>query len=118
MLKPWTKVKYPIPYFTSVLKTLNALVLLSLTVLMLIIKPERLEKAYGPDSEERNILASIYFAIRVGSIWAMCLTGVDAIEMALPILYLQIIYNLSTVLTVGFKKLVVISNLWETEMEA
>jgi hypothetical protein len=65
--------------------TLNALVLFPLTVLMLIIKPERLEKEYGPDSKARNMLASIYFAIGVGSIWAMCLNGVDAIEMALPI---------------------------------
>jgi hypothetical protein len=92
--------------------TLNVLVLAPLILLLLVFKPERMEKVYGDDTDARKILAAVYFAIMVGSIWAMALGGEDAIDMALPILYLQIIYKLITVLTVGLKNPVVISNVF------
>ena len=90
--------------------TLNALVVFPLFVLLIFFKPEYLIDRFGPDSEARRILASIYFAIGVGSLTAIFLKGEQAIHMAFPIFYLQIIYKITTVFTVGFPNPVVIAN--------
>ncbi|CAJ1948629.1 unnamed protein product [Cylindrotheca closterium] len=96
--------------FLYVSLTLNALVVFPLTILLLIVKPERMVEVYGPDSEARRILASIYFAIGVASVAAMFRRGDNMINMAFPIFYLQIIYKIMTAFTVGFPNPVVISN--------
>lgn len=101
------KKNHPLLYVSL---TLNALVVFPLTILLLFVKPERMVKVYGPDSDARRILASIYFAIGVASVAAMFRKGEAMIHMAFPIFYLQIIYKLTTAFTVGFSNPVVISN--------
>ena len=104
--------------------TVNILVVFPLSIMLLIIKPKRVDKVYGPDTDARKILASIYFAIGVASTWTMYLlwkttsseTTTDdtagVITMALSIFYLQIIYKLTTIFTVGIQNPVVVANVF------
>ena len=78
-------------------------------VLLMAIKSPLVDKAWGPFTEARAILWSIYFAILVTSI-ALVFMPVASFTAAL--LAVQVIYKVTTPFTVGsFRNPVVISNL-------
>ncbi|KPF81065.1 hypothetical protein IP78_05850 [Brevundimonas sp. AAP58] len=65
--------------------------------------------AYGQPTPARGILLSVYLAILVGSV---ALLVVDRPEMAVALLAVQVVYKLTTPLTVGsVRNPVVVSNL-------
>ena len=70
-------------------------------------------EAYGPRTPARAILLSIYGAILVASALLLLAPGVvDAVGAARGLLFVQVVYKLTTPLTVGtLKNPVVISNL-------
>lgn len=65
--------------------------------------------AYGPATQARGILLSVYLAILVGS---LALLVVDRSEMAVSLLAVQVVYKVTTPFTVGtVRNPVVVSNL-------
>lgn len=88
--------------------SINCIIVFPLTYLLLIRKPESMDEVYGPDSDARRILASVYFAIGVVS--ALAFFVAQPLPFAAPLLTLQIIYKLTTVAAVGLKSPVVIAN--------
>jgi hypothetical protein len=85
----------------------NILVLIPIIVLMLLRSPV-IDTAWGSYSQARGILMSIYFAILVVS---LLLLFTPAPEFVFALLLVQVIYKVTTPLTVGIKNPVVISNL-------
>ncbi|NNE50938.1 MAG: hypothetical protein HKN30_00870 [Sulfitobacter sp.] len=74
-----------------------------------------IEEAYGPDSPARRILACVYVAIGLVSLYGFLQLGYGrtdiAIAVALTLFPLQIIYKVLTAIVVGFRNPVVIANL-------
>ena len=92
----------------------NILVLIPIIVLMLLRSPI-IDTAWGSYSQARGILMSIYFAILVVSI---LLLFRPAPEFVFALLLVQVIYKVTTPLTVGIKNPVVISNLFIAALHA
>lgn len=87
---------------------LNVVVLIPVC-LGLLISAKWAEAAYGPATQGRGILLSVYLAILVGS---LALLVVDRPEMAIALLAVQVVYKLTTPFTVGtVRDPVVVSNL-------
>ena len=87
---------------------INIVVLVPIVVLMAIKSP-LLDTAWGPLTEARAILWSIYIAILVASIFLVFMPVVSFIAALLAV---QVVYKLTTPFTVGsFRNPVVISNL-------
>ncbi len=86
----------------------NIVVLIPIVVLMLMKSP-LVDKAWGPFTEARGILLSIYFAILAASV-VLVFFPVPALVAAL--LAVQVIYKVTTPFTVGrWGNPVVLSNL-------
>jgi hypothetical protein len=87
----------------------NILVLIPIVVLMSI-RARLVDKAWGPFTEARGILLSIYFAILVASV---VLLFMPAPAFVAALLAVQVIYKVTTPITVGrISNPVVISNLF------
>ncbi len=88
--------------------TVNILVLVPIVVLMAIKSP-LVDHAWGAFTAARGILMSIYLAILLASV---LLLFVPVATFVVALLSVQVIYKLTTPLTVGtFKNPVVVSNL-------
>jgi hypothetical protein len=86
----------------------NIVVLIPIVVLMSI-RARLVDKAWGPFTEARGILLSIYFAILVVSV---VLLFMPAPAFVAALLAVQVIYKVTTPITVGrISNPVVISNL-------
>lgn len=86
----------------------NIVVLIPILVLMSI-RARLVDKAWGPFTEARGILLSIYFAILVASV---VLLFMPAPAFVAALLAVQVIYKVTTPITVGrISNPVVISNL-------
>lgn len=74
-----------------------------------------MDDAFGPDSPARRILACVSFAILLISAYALIRAGLGAPEMAVQIALvlfpLQIVYKLTTAFAVGLDNPVVLTNL-------
>ncbi|WP_299413184.1 hypothetical protein [uncultured Sulfitobacter sp.] len=74
-----------------------------------------MSEAFGPDTPARRILACVYFAILLTSLYALLRAGFGAPQIALSIALvlfpLQIIYKTATALIVGVNNPVVVTNL-------
>ncbi len=74
-----------------------------------------IDDAFGPDSPARRILACVYFAILLTSLYALIRAGFGApqiaVQIALVLFPLQITYKLATAIAVGIDNPIVISNL-------
>ena len=74
-----------------------------------------MDDAFGPDSPARRILACVYFAILLTSLYALIRAGFGAshiaLQIALVLFPLQIIYKLATAFAVGIDNPVVVTNL-------
>lgn len=74
-----------------------------------------MEDAFGPDSPARRILACVYFAILLTSLYALIRAGIGAphiaVQIALVLFPLQITYKLTTAFAVGMDNPVVLTNL-------
>jgi hypothetical protein len=87
----------------------NIVVLIPIVVLMSI-RARLVDKAWGPFTEARGILLSIYFAILVASV---VLIFMPAPAFVAALLAVQVIYKVTTPITVGrISNPVVISNLF------
>ena len=87
----------------------NIVVLIPIVVLMSI-RARLVDKAWGPFTEARGILLSIYFAILVVSV---VLLFMPAPAFVAALLAVQVIYKVTTPITVGrISNPVVISNLF------
>lgn len=87
---------------------INIVVLVPIVVLMAIKSP-LVDTAWGPWTEARSILWSIYIAILVASVFLLFMPIVSFVAALLAV---QVIYKLTTPFTVGsFRNPVVISNL-------
>jgi hypothetical protein len=87
----------------------NIVVLIPIVVLMSI-RARLVDKAWGPFTEARGILLSIYFAILVASV---VLLFMPAPAFVAALLAVQVIYKATTPITVGrISNPVVISNLF------
>jgi len=87
----------------------NILLLIPIVVLMSI-RARLVDKAWGPFTEARGILLSIYFAILVASV---VLLFMPAPAFVAALLAVQVIYKVTTPITVGrISNPVVISNLF------
>ncbi len=93
---------------------LNAVVVFPLAILLLAGVP-RMARVYGPDSPARRILACLYFAIGFVSVWALILMGsgelAAAAALAAPLFWVQIVYKLATLPSIGPRNPVVLANL-------
>ena len=71
------------------------------------------ERAYGPDSPARRILACLYGAILLASVVLLIGSwlGRDVLAQAQTLLAVQVIYKLATLPAVGLPNPVVIANL-------
>ena len=93
---------------------LNALIVFPVSLGMLSGTPGMVA-AFGPDSDARQILASVYLAIGLVSLAAMI--GLMSeyrdiiIPMAAGLLMMQVVYKLITVATVGLGSPVVLTNI-------
>ena len=95
----------------------NCVIVFPLSYLLLVHKPKRMERVYGPDTDARRILASLYLAIGVVSVRALMESDEPtAMAMAAPLLGLQIVYKMLTVVTVGLTSPVVITNVGVTAL--
>lgn len=74
-----------------------------------------ISEAFGPDAPARRILACVYLAIGVVSLYGFLQLGYGRTESALEVAWilfpLQILYKLLTVVAVGIKNQVVLANL-------
>ena len=87
---------------------INIVVLVPIVVLMAF-KSTLVDTAWGPRTEARAILWSIYIAILVASIF---LVFIPVVSFVAALLAVQVIYKVTTPFTVGsFRNPVVISNL-------
>ena len=87
---------------------INIVVLVPIVVLMAIKSP-LVDTAWGPSTEARAILWSVYIAILVASIFLVFMPTASFVAALLAV---QVIYKLTTPFTVGsFRNPVVISNL-------
>jgi hypothetical protein len=78
---------------------------------LLIINAAAIQDVYGPLTPARSILASMYMAIAVTSLFALVFP-VYSIAIAKVLFPLQILYKLSTIFTVGLiTHPVVVSNI-------
>ena len=96
----------------------NCVITYPLSVMLLITMPERLEEVYGPDTEARRILGCMYLAIALVSTlallaWAARRNIQRALQLAVPLFMVQILYKVATAFAVGLqdKNPVVIANL-------
>lgn len=87
--------------------TVNIAVLLPIVILMGM-RAKVIDGAWGPLTPARGILFSIYFSILATSVFLL-IFPVPA--MALALLFVQVLYKVTTPFTVGLKNPVVISNL-------
>lgn len=92
--------------------TLNALVLVPV-LYVLAANGQAAAQAWGPDGPARRILAAIYGAILVVSILLLALLalGRDVVAWSQALLGVQIIYKILTVVLVGPRNPVVLSNI-------
>ncbi len=71
--------------------------------------------AFGPDTVARRILACVYLAILLASLYALIRAGLGAPQVALSVglvlFPLQIVYKLATAVAVGLDNPVVLTNL-------
>jgi hypothetical protein len=82
----------------------------------LIADSPNMASAYGSDSAARRILGSVYFAIMLASIASLILLATrgaskEILLFSASLFGLQIIYKLTTAITVGTSNPVVLSNL-------
>ena len=74
-----------------------------------------LDASFGPDTPARRILACVYFAILLASLYALLRAGLGAphiaVQIALVLFPLQIIYKITTAFAVGLENAVVQANL-------
>mgnify|MGYP000191385809 CR=1 FL=1 len=74
-----------------------------------------MDAAFGPDTPARRILTCFYVAILLASLYALVRAGFGAphiaIQIALVLFPLQIIYKVATVFAVGLDNAVVQANL-------
>jgi hypothetical protein len=74
-----------------------------------------MDASFGPDSTARRILACVYFAILLASIYALLRAGLGtphiAVQIAMVLFQLQIVYKVGTAFTVGLDNAVVQANL-------
>jgi hypothetical protein len=74
-----------------------------------------MDGAFGPDTPARRILACVYFAILVTSLYALIRAGFGAphiaVQIAMVLFPLQIAYKLLTAIAVGLDNSVVVANL-------
>lgn len=74
-----------------------------------------LDANFGPDTPARRILACVYFAILLASLYALLRAGLGAphiaFQIALVLFPLQIIYKVATAFVVGIDNAVVQANL-------
>ncbi|SPH19879.1 hypothetical protein ASD8599_00618 [Ascidiaceihabitans donghaensis] len=84
--------------------TLNCLIVFPLTYALLT-NNAGMDAAYGPDSDARRILACLYGTIGAASAYALALIAMDqrpaAVQIAIVLFVLQIVYKLATVVVVG-----------------
>lgn len=92
----------------------NVLIVTPLTI-GLLARRATMDAVYGPDSDARRILACIYGAIGIVSLYALVQMGLGTREVAVMIATtlfpLQIAYKLATAVFVGLQSPVVITNL-------
>lgn len=90
--------------------SLNIIVLVPISAL-LIANVDRIQNIYGPFTEARGILLSIYMSIAIGSGMLLLWNLEDKRQVAF-LLFLQIVYKITTPFTTGnIRNPVVISNL-------
>ena len=74
-----------------------------------------MDDAFGPDSPARRILACVYFAILLASLYALMRAGFGApqiaVQIAMALFPPQIAYKLATAFAVGTDNPVVVTNL-------
>ncbi|MFT6022049.1 MAG: hypothetical protein ACI9PY_000154 [Ascidiaceihabitans sp.] len=93
---------------------LNCVILFPLTYALITQSPG-MDAAYGPDSDARRILTCLYATIGVISAYALIQLGLGArttaVQIAMVLFPMQIIYKLATVGLVGVSSPVVLTNL-------
>ena len=97
---------------------INCVITYPLSLMILIIKPERIDKVYGVDTEARRILGCMYLAIAIVSSLAMAVWIAKrnihkTLVLAVPLFAVQIIYKVASAFAVGLqdKNPVIIANL-------
>ncbi len=94
---------------------LNCLIVFPLTRAMLR-GSAGMDEVFGPQTDARRILACIYGAIGMVSLWALWQLWSYGLEaawaVAWPLFLVQIIYKLGTALAVGLHSPVVLTNLF------
>jgi hypothetical protein len=91
--------------------SLNIIVLVPISAL-LIANVDRIQNIYGPFTEARGILLSIYMSIAIGSGMLLLWNLEDNKRQVAFLLFLQIVYKITTPFTTGnIRNPVVISNL-------
>ena len=116
--KPETTVWTAGAVFLGLALFLNCAITYPLSVLLLIVKPERMDDVYGEETVARSILACMYLAIALVSTLAMVVGATKrniqkALQLAVPLFTVQIIYKIATAFAVGLqgKNPVIIANL-------
>ena len=90
----------------------NCIIQYPLALFILILKPERIDEIYGPDSKGRRVLGCMYFAIAVVStavltFWKHC----NPLDLAVPLFMVQIAYKVVSAMVIEIQNPVIIANL-------
>ncbi|CAB9522529.1 expressed unknown protein [Seminavis robusta] len=72
---------------------LNSIIVFPLSYFLLVAKPKRMDMVMGPDTQARRILASIYLSIGIVSAKATTLPTEQAVQLAVPLFGMQIVYK-------------------------
>ena len=92
---------------------LNAVIVFPVSIGMLLNQPG-MTVAFGPESDARRILASVYLAIGLVSVAGLVALALGptpvVVPMAAGLLVMQVVYKMITVVTVGMSSPVVMTN--------
>lgn len=78
---------------------LNGAIVFPVSFRMLVSKSKGMDVVMGPDTQARRILASVYLAVGVVSMKALTMEKDDAVKVAVPLFWFQIVYKAITALT-------------------
>jgi hypothetical protein len=89
---------------------LNGAIVFHVSFRMLVSKSKGMDVVMGPDTQARRILASVYLAVGVVSMKALTLEKDEAVKVAVPLLWFQIVYKSITALTCKSFNPVIVTN--------